>query len=160
MSPEYRALMQRHLPDPTVFHSGEAALMPALMEWLISSGRVRSRTSVVHEVPWLGRRVDLALLNGRGLTTAFELKIGRLQRAIEQAAYNRESFHRSWVVTGNRPKSEGLDWVRELGIGLLVVQGDVVSTFVTPVIREPHPAVVRRLRTTIETRAGIADAAV
>jgi hypothetical protein len=153
MSPEYRALLRRHLPDPSIFGNGEAALMPTLVRWLISTGRVRARTSVASEVPWLGRRVDLALLNGRGLTTAFELKIGRLQRVMEQAAYNRESFHRSWVVTGNRPREEGLDWARELGVGLLVVQQDAISALVTPTVQRPHPAALKRLRATIQLRA-------
>lgn len=155
MSPEARALLGLHLPDPSIYSVGEAALMPTLMRWLIATGRVRSQTRVVAELPWLGRRVDLALLTGRGLTTAFELKIGRLQRVIEQAAYNSASFHRSWVVTGNRPKAEGLRWARDLDVGLLVVRGGAVIPLVFPTAHRPHPAALARLRSAIHARAQV-----
>lgn len=148
------ALLLHHLPDADKFTAGEAALLPTLMRWLVITGRVRSRTHVALEVPWLGRRVDLALLTGRGVASAFELKIGRLQRVIEQAAYNQASFHRSWVVTGNRPKADGLRWAIELGVGLLVVQHDKVFPVVSPTVQVPHPAAVKRLRAAIEARAG------
>lgn len=157
MSPSQRALISRYLPDPLVLQGGEAALMPALMRWLVTTGRLGAQTRVAHEVPWLGRRVDLALLTGRGVASAFELKIGRLQRVLEQAAYNRSSFHRSWVVTGNHPKAEGLRWVTELGLGLLVVQHDAVVRLTVPRITQPHPAVAKRLRGAILGRA-IAEA--
>lgn len=153
MSPNCRALLKRHLPNPSAFNEGEAALMPPLMQWLIATGRVRARTFVAREVPWLGRRIDLALLTGRGTASAFELKIGRLQRVIEQAAYNRESFHRSWVVTGNQPRAEGLEWAHQLGVGLLVVQGDRVTPLSVPSERRPHPAAMSRLRSTIQAQA-------
>jgi len=154
VTPGAQVLLRMHLPKHANYDAGEAALMPTLMRWLILTGRVRSRTLVAHEVPWLGRRVDLALLTARGVTTAFELKIGRLQRVIEQAAYNCGSFHRSWVVTGNRPKAEGLQWARELGVGLIVVQHDAALALVAPAVHRPHPAAVRRLRTAIHARAG------
>jgi hypothetical protein len=155
MSPEAHALLGLHLPDPSIYGDGEAALMPTLMRWLVATGRVRSQTRVARELPWLGRRVDLALLTARGLTTAFELKIGSLQRVIEQAAYNRASFHRSWVVTGNHPKPEGLRWAQELGVGLVVVRGDAVLPLVSPSVHRPHPAAVKRLRSVIHTRADV-----
>jgi hypothetical protein len=152
VTPQQNALLLHHLPDPSRFSEGESALMPALLRWLVATGRLRSQTVVAHEVPWLGRRVDLALLTGRGVTSAFELKIGRLQRVIEQAAYNGASFHRSWVVTGNRPKEDGLGWARALGVGLLVVQGDEVTALVSPTLRNPHSATARRLRQAIAAR--------
>jgi hypothetical protein len=123
------------------------------MRWLVATGRLRDHTRVAYEVPWLGRRVDLALLTSRGLTTAFELKVGRLQRVLEQATYNAASFHRSWVVTGNKPKPDGLRWASELGIGLLVVQHDVVTAYASPTAQRPHPSVAARLRAVILERA-------
>lgn len=155
MSPHHRDLLLRALPDPAAFDAGEAALMPTLMRWLVASGRLRSQTRVAFEVPWLGRRVDLALLTGRGIATAFELKIGRLQRVLEQAAYNRSSFHRSWVVTGNRPKADGLRWAVELGVGVLVVQHERVVPLVAPARQRPNEAAVTRLRAAIISRAGV-----
>lgn len=154
MTPENHALFLRHLPRPETMIDGEAALLPILMRWLVGTGRLRTRTQVAYEVPWLGRRVDLALLTSRGVTTAFELKIGRLQRVLEQAAYNRLSFHRSWVVTGNRPRPDGLRWAHELGLGLIVVTGDLVIPLVEPANKDPHPATIKRLRSAIRMRAG------
>jgi hypothetical protein len=127
-------------------------MLPALMRWLVATGRLRSRTSVAHEVPWLGRRIDLALLTSQGMTTAFELKLGRLQRVLEQAAYNRASFHRSWVVTGNRPQAQGLLWAQELGVGLVVVQHDEVTQLITPAPPSPNPVASKRLRMAISLR--------
>ena len=138
-----------------MFSDGEAVLMPTLIRWLVATGRVRAQTHVAHEVAWLGRRVDLALLTSRGVTTAFELKIGRLQRVIEQAAYNQASFHRSWVVTGNHPKEEGLRWARNLGVGLIVVQNDAVVALVAAATQQPHPAAMKRLRVAIHARAEV-----
>jgi hypothetical protein len=155
VSPGAQALLDVHLPDPSIYSEGESALMPALMRWLVATGRVRSRTGIAHELPWLGRRVDLALITGRGITTAFELKIGRLQRVIEQAAYNQASFHRSWVVTGNRPRSDGMAWARQLGVGLLVVREGAVESLLHPADQQPHPAALRRLRAAIYIRSGM-----
>lgn len=153
MTQRTRGLVVRYLPEPTGLQNGEAALLPALMRWLVASGRLRAQTRVAHEVPWLGRRVDLALLTRRGIASAFELKIGRLQRVVEQAAYNRSSFHRSWIVTGNHPRPEGLRWVIELGLGLLVVQDDLVVPLIVPQIAQPPASVVKRLRGAILSRA-------
>jgi hypothetical protein len=153
MTPQRQLLVSRHLPDPSVDLEGESALLPTLVRWLVSTGRLRDRTHVAYEVPWLGRRVDLALLTGRGVTTAYELKIGRLSRALEQAAYNRQSFNRSWVVTGNRPKTEGLAWAAELGVGLLVIQHNQLVPLVMPTVQRPHASVSQRLRSAILVRA-------
>lgn len=153
MSPSRHALLARHLSKQEAVTHGEAALLPALMRWLVATGRLRPRTTVAYEVPWLGRRIDLALLTGRGIATAFELKVGRLQRVLEQAAYNRSSFHRSWIVTANRPRPESLGWVTELGLGLLVVKHDVVMPMAVPELGTPHPAALRRLRGAILGRA-------
>lgn len=153
MTPQQQLLVARYLPDPAVDLAGESALLPGLVRWLVATGRLRKRTHVAYEVPWLGRRVDLALVTGRGATTAYELKIGRLSRALEQAAYNRQSFNRSWVVTGNRPKPDGLKWAKELGVGLLVAQQNELMPMVLPAVQSPNVAVARRLRAAITTTA-------
>lgn len=153
MSPSQRALLSRYVSDPSAFEEGEAALLPALMRWLITTRWLGGQTQVAREVPWLGRRIDLALVNGRGVTSAFELKIGSFQRVVEQAAYNRSSFHRSWIVTGNRPRAEGLGWASELGLGLIVVREDAVIRLVSPAVGSPHPVVATRLRAAIRRRA-------
>jgi hypothetical protein len=153
MTPQLDTTIRRHLPDAALLRTGENALLPCLVRWLLATGRLRSRTSLAYEVPWLGRRIDLALLTSRGVATAFELKIGSLQRALEQAVYNRSTFHRSWVVTANRPRPEGLRWATQLGVGMLVVQAGTIRQVAAPVLQTPHPAAGARLRRAITARA-------
>jgi hypothetical protein len=155
MTPQQAALLLHHLPDPSRFSQGEAALMPSLLRWLVARGRLRSQTRVAHELPWMGRRVDLALVTGRPVTSAFELKIGRLQRVIEQAAYNGASFNRSWVVTGNQPKDDGLGWAKYAGVGLLVIQNGAVTMLASPTLSHPPAATVARLRRAIVSRGDL-----
>jgi hypothetical protein len=153
MSPTRELLLRRHMDGLGDVGNGEASLLPWLMHWLIATGRVRYRTHVAYEVPWLGRRVDLALLTARGTTSAFELKLGRLQRVLEQASYNDLSFHRSWVVVGNHPQAGGLEWAQRLGLGLIVVRPPSVTLLLRPVVRSPDHSVMRRVRVAIATRA-------
>jgi len=153
MSFNARALALGRLDESALYQSGEAALVPTLVRWLVASGRLRARTHIAYELPWLGRRVDVATVTSRGVTTAFELKIGSLQRALEQAAYNSSAFHRSWVVTANRPRAEGMGWARELGVGIALAQGETITPLVAPMERAPHPTVARRLRASILTRS-------
>lgn len=153
MTPRIDSLMTRHIPDRTQFHSGEGAMLPDLMRWLIGTGRVRERTRVALEVPVHGRRVDVATMTSRGVTSAFELKIGSFQRALEQAAYNRSTFHRSWVVTANMPKEAGLGWARRLGVGVIVIKEDRVVPVLRPAPTKAHPAATRRLVGTIAERS-------
>lgn len=155
MSPACDSLFRQHLPDLGAYQAGEGALMPPLMRWLIATGRVRLRTNVVLELPWLGRRVDLGLLTGDGVASAFELKIGSLQRVLEQAAYNRSSFHRSWIVTANQPRAEGLQWANKIGVGILVVTADEAKAILAPVPNVPHPHAIRRLRGVFQRHASL-----
>jgi hypothetical protein len=146
------ALIARVLPDPATCSHGERAMLPALIRWLVSTGRLRHQTIVAHEVPWLGRRVDLALLTTRGIATAFELKVGRPQRVLEQAVYNSSSFHRSWVVTPNRPKDNGLAWAHQFGVGVLVVDSGDVRVSILPHLGTPDARVTARLRAAIRSK--------
>lgn len=155
MSPAREALVQRHVEVLRSSRDGEAALLPYLIGWLISTGRIRHRTLVAYEVPWLGRRVDLALLDSRGTTSAFELKLGGIQRVLEQASYNGLSFHRSWVVVGSRPRQNALDWVCRLGLGLILVRRPSVVLLARPRGDRPAPVVAKRVRSVISARAAI-----
>jgi hypothetical protein len=149
MTPQ--ALVARALPAVPA-SSGERTMMPRLVEWLVGTGRLRDRTIIANEVPWLGRRVDVALLTARGETTAIELKVGGLQRALEQAAYNAASFHRSWIVTSSHPRAEGIGWALELGIGILVIEQDRASVVTLPRTRTPRPGVAARVRSAIRAK--------
>lgn len=128
-------------------------MLPDLRVWLEQTGRLRQATHLIYELPWLGRRVDLALINSRGTTTAFELKIGNIQRALEQATYNRSSFDRSWVVTGNYPQRNAIAWAERLGVGILYVRAGE-TTVVLPALQEkPDPHAARRLRGILREKA-------
>lgn len=154
-------LVATHLPPSERCSTGESTLLPALLSWLVATGRLTAQTTVAFEVPVCGRRVDVGLLSARGVTTAFELKIGSLQRAIQQGSYNVASFHRSWVVTGNEPRPTGVRWARETGVGVLYVHGDVVRVILVPSRNVPNPASIARTRRALRKKGeAYVDAAV
>jgi len=128
-------------------------MLPDLRVWLERTGRIRQATHLIYELPWLGRRVDLALINSRGTTTAFELKIGNIQRALEQATYNRSSFDRSWVVTGNHPRKDAIVWAEQLGVGILFVRGGKTKVMLSPLQDKPDPQAAKRLRGIMREKA-------
>lgn len=100
----------------------EALLLRPLLAHLRNTRRILPTTIVKREFAWSGRRVDLVTLNQSLVTTAYELKVASIQRAVEQAAYNRLSFDRSWVVTTGRPGQPGLLEAKELGVGVMSLQ--------------------------------------
>lgn len=104
----------------------EEMLLEPLLKYLYRTNRINQSTIVKSEVPWNGRRVDLATLSRSMIATAYELKLSSIQRAIEQASYSRLSFDRSWVVTTGHTGAVALSEARELGIGVMsMVDGDL-----------------------------------
>ena len=103
--------------------TGEARMLPALLRVLEQRRNlVEGRTIVARELPWHGRRVDLATLSPRRfLLTAFELKCGGFGRALEQAIYNKLSFDRSWVVVDRMPSTTNSRLALSHGVGIIVV---------------------------------------
>lgn len=97
----------------------ERVLLSPLIDFLIRTRRVRPDTIVRIELPWAGRRVDVATLTSSLSASAYELKLASISRAIEQAAYNRLSFDRSWVVTASTPGPGALSEAESLGIGIM-----------------------------------------
>jgi len=96
-------------------------LLP-LINWLYLRQRIRAGTLVRTEFPWFGRHVDLVTLTESRLATAYELKLGALGRALEQASLNRLAFDRSYVVTASKPRPENLDLAAATGIGIIMVR--------------------------------------
>lgn len=105
-------------------HSGERHMLVGLLAWLAASRLVGRATHVTLELPWRGRRVDLATVTSRGVTSAFELKRDASLRVFEQALYNQLSFDRSYVVVPTFPSRESLRLAEELGVGLVQINGD------------------------------------
>jgi hypothetical protein len=120
-------------------------LMPVLLGWLRETRRVRADTLVAPELPWYGRRIDLATLTRTGSTTAYELKLANTRRAIEQAAYNHPAFDRSFVVTAARPSPGNLQLAQEHGVGILIVSPHGVQLVLRPANASVDPLLRRRL---------------
>lgn len=119
-----------------VHPTGEGRLLEPLVAWLYRARRINAKSRVAVELPWLGRRVDLATVTSTGRTAAYELKLGGLSRALEQAAYNRLSFDRSYVVTAGWPRASNLEVAAEEGIGVIVVsENEVVMLLESPARR-------------------------
>ena len=99
----------------------ERRLEAPLMRFLATSGRIRHDTLIVHEFPWNGRRIDIVTRTVTGITSAYELKIGNVGRAIEQATYNALTFDKSWIVVAREVTPRNLDICTRFGVGILVV---------------------------------------
>lgn len=110
----------------TSFHKEQLMLEP-LLAWLKQVGRINDETHVATELPWFGRRVDVATLTKTKRTAAYELKLSGLRRALEQASYNRVAFDRSYVVTGSLPRAENVRLAADHGIGIIVIRGETVK---------------------------------
>ena len=105
-------------------NAGERRLERPLLEWLKKKGWLREDTIVSRELPWMGRRVDLAILTRSGRTTAYELKIRDNRRALQQAAYNKLAFDRSYVVTESEPMQINKTLAQEVGVGFILLRRD------------------------------------
>ena len=133
--------------------SQETAMLPVLLDWLRTSGRVREGSVIAEELPWFGRRVDLAVLTRSGVLLSFELKLQHNRRVIEQAARNALTFDRSYVVTGARPGVELIQLARELGLGIVVMTANGAELLAASVSRPLAFGAVRsRLRSAIRGR--------
>lgn len=98
----------------------ERVLLNPLLDMLRNRGWIRSTTILRTEVPWNGRRVDLATLTRSGTASAFELKLSSFQRVLEQSMYNRLAFDRSWIVVPAMPLGRNLEAAADHGIGVIV----------------------------------------
>jgi hypothetical protein len=152
MSPERLELMHHvaAVGSPTL--NGEGRLLTPLLTWLCETRGINSETQIALELPWFGRRVDMAILTRSRRTAAYELKLGGgLGRALQQAAYNRFSFDRSYVVTGAVPRPSNLALAAEHGIGLIVVIDGQVRRLVQSPIQRPLPELRERLLATFQS---------
>lgn len=123
----------------------EKLLLAPLLDYLRRTNRINKHTIVTSEMPWNGRRVDLATLSRSLTTTAYELKLSSIQRAIEQASYSRLSFDRSWVVTTGRTGPRALSEAEQVGVGVMsLVDGDL--RVLSPARRQPRTSATIRSR--------------
>ena len=111
---------------------GESRMLLHLIPWLERRRWIREDTEIRFELPVNSRRVDLVTWTASGKLAAFELKLGGFSRVLEQAAYNRIAFDRSWIVTGARPRASNLQQAATFGIGVIVVESDTLHVAISP----------------------------
>lgn len=112
--------------------NGERRMLAPLLDWLFETGRLDSAAVIEFEFPWFRRRVDVATLTASNISASFELKLGSIGRVLEQAAYNRMAFDRSYIVTESTPRDENLEIAEHEGIGIVRVRGRTVEELVSP----------------------------
>jgi hypothetical protein len=97
------------------------------------------------EIPWYGKRVDLALLPlGTDVhPVAVELKVRDTRRAIDQAALNRYLTPTSWVATPSEPSPLLLEIAGAEGVGVLLVSDPGVYPLIHPTSGQPHTGELR-----------------
>lgn len=140
----------------TTHPATEEAMMAPLLQWLRRSGRLRDGATVVTELAWCGRRVDLVTVSRTGVATAYELKLRNNARAIEQAALNSRTFERSFVVTMTRPSLDNLAAAQYFGLGVVLLhpQRFVGEVVLRPLDRKVSLVVRRRLRAAVNSSMG------
>src|SRR6266545_6979293 len=124
---------------------GESRLLPVLLGWLYRRGRIRFDTLVATEMPWYGRHIDLATLTRSGSLAAYELKLRNHQRAIEQAAFNKVAFDRSFIVTATLPRPRTLQAALEAGLGIIVISNSGVQLVQESVVSKADGVLRKRL---------------
>jgi len=102
----------------------ESDLLQPLLSGIAARGWVGSRSILVDELHWSGRRVDLVALTSTRTTIAFELKLNATRRAIQQSSYNRLAFDRSYVVTAVQPTEVSIKAAENAGVGVIVVTSE------------------------------------
>lgn len=133
--------------------SGENKLEKPLLDWLERRRWLRGDAIVSRELPWLGRRIDLAILSRSGRTTAYELKLRNNKRAIQQAAYNKLAFDRSYVVTVSEPTNTNKELALQVGVGFILLQNGRTRVIQHSSQGLPEPTVRARLIRAILARA-------
>lgn len=132
----------------------EAELLAPLLSLLARTNRINPSTIVKLEMPWNGRRIDLATMSRSLTTTAYELKLSSIQRAIEQASYSRLSFDRSWVVTVGRTSEGALAEARRVGVGVISsIEGELRVVAVAQ--RQPRTSASIRARLIHQFRGSV-----
>lgn len=136
-------------------HTKEAAMLPIIKEWLIRMNIVRKDTLCVEEFPWLGRRVDFVTMTKSGIICAYELKLTHTAGVIQQAAANRLSFDRSYIVSGSQLSYINSQQVKKASIGLFTIKGNNVKRIFGSPLLNTDPVVRNRLLSQVKKLGSI-----
>jgi len=135
----------------------EADLLQPLVAGIAARRWVGSRSIVVEELPWSGRRVDLVALTSTNTTIAFELKLNTTRRAIQQSTYNRLAFDRSYVVTAVQPTEASIKAAENVGVGVIVVTEKGISVVLQARASEVGTQLKQKVVRTIREAHGVRD---
>ena len=118
----------------------ERTLLRPTLVGLLRLGWLNQMTQADTEIPWYGKRIDLAFVpsSDSARPVAVELKVGDTRRAIEQAALNRYVAPASWVAVASAPSSRLLSLAEDEGVGVLLIADPGVYPLIRPCIGEPH----------------------
>ena len=130
--------------------NSESSLTLPFISWLEERRRIRDDTTVTLELPWFGRRIDLATLTSSGRTTAYELKLRDNRRALHQAKRNRLAFDRSYIVTATEPSVKSVWLAEHAGIGIIFVSGQDHIVICGAVLGAEYRPLRRKLHSQIE----------
>ncbi len=134
--------------------NGEARLEAPLLKWLTKRRRIRDDTTIVRELRWFRRNVDLITLTASDIATAYELKIRSNRRAVQQASYNRLAFDRSYVVTASEPGEVNIDRARQAGVGIILVNGGSPRLILEGLATPTSDSLREKLRVAIRSEVG------
>ena len=120
----------------------ETDLYPAVKAWLLAQGC----TKVVPEVPICFSKID-AMGVSEADVFGVEMKLCLTDKLIHQANDLQLYANRSYAAIGSKPRRDSLERVRELGIGLLRVNGEVVEVLLNPSPKfKPNPFYIAQAR--------------
>lgn len=125
-----------------------------LLQWLVARRQLNNESVLATELPWHGRRVDVAIASRSGATSAFELKLSHNRRALEQSHLNAVTFDRSYLVTATPLGAANLSRAAAMGVGVVVcnLRLGQVRLIVPPRVGDVDPRVRTRLRQQIVRR--------
>lgn len=132
----------------------ESDLYEPLLQWLVARRQLNDESVLAIELPWHGRRVDVAIASKSGATSAFELKLRHNRRALEQSYLNTVTFDRSYLVTATTLGAENLGRAATMGVGVVVCSLRLrqLRLIIPPRVGGIDPRVRTRLRQQIVRR--------
>jgi len=136
--------------------SGERKLSAPLLTFLRHQGWVRPDTLIAHELPWHGRRIDMATLTRGGVLASYELKLSSFGRVLEQSIYNRLSFDRSYLVIAAMPRPENMASAAQHRVGVILVADGTARCLLRSPLLHSEPVLRTRLSKKIR-QAGAID---